>query len=103
MTRSDRMDVALATGADGVHLAEVVAEPAAAAQYLTLGYVFPTSSKPGAPPHGPAEKAAVDVSVLASAAKYRQPGGYPRHRLRWNRRDHGSTRNAGAVTRAWRR
>jgi thiamine-phosphate pyrophosphorylase len=81
---NDRLDVALAVGADGVHLAgqslpvaaarglaggrllvgrsvhsleEAQAAARAGADYVTFGHVFPTTSKPGLPPQG--------VSVLA--------------------------------------
>lgn len=76
---NDRVDVALATGADGVHLAARSLPPEAAralippemllgvsvhgleearaavdagADYVTFGHVYPTSSKPGLPPRG---------------------------------------------------
>jgi thiamine-phosphate pyrophosphorylase len=76
---NDRLDVALASGADGVHLAgqslpveaavqlaagrvlvgrsvhaldEAVAVARAGADYVTFGHVFPTSSHPGLPPRG---------------------------------------------------
>ncbi|MBX6762595.1 MAG: thiamine phosphate synthase [Rubrobacteraceae bacterium] len=92
---NDRVDVALATGADGVHLAAKSLPPEAArrvvggrlllgvsvhgveeakraevaADYLTFGHVYPTSSKPGLPPRGVRELArvveAVEVPVLA--------------------------------------
>jgi thiamine-phosphate pyrophosphorylase len=79
---NDRLDVALAVGAEGVHLAgqslpvgaavrlaagrilvgrsvhgleEAVAAAAAGADYLTFGHVFPTTSHPGLPPRGLAE------------------------------------------------
>ena len=75
----DRLDVALAARADGVHLAaqslpvdsavalaagrlrvgrsvhsqpEAIAAAAAGADYLTFGHVFPTTSHPGLPPRG---------------------------------------------------
>jgi thiamine-phosphate pyrophosphorylase len=83
---NDRLDVALAVGADGVHLAgqslpvaaavqvaasrilvgrsvHSLAEARAAAEagvdYVTFGHVFPTTSHPGLPPHGLAELAAI--------------------------------------------
>ena len=91
---NDRVDVALACGADGVHLAArslppadarrifgglvgvsvhdlagAVAAAAAGADYVTFGHVYPTSSKPGLPPQGlralAAVVEAVDVPVLA--------------------------------------
>lgn len=91
---NDRVDVALACGADGVHLAAksltpaaarhifgglvgvsvhdlagAVAAAAAGADYVTFGHVFPTSSKPGLPPQGlralRAVVEAVEVPVLA--------------------------------------
>lgn len=76
---NDRVDVALAVGADGVHLAgkslpvdrvrqlvprhflvgrsvhsteEAVAAERDGAHYITYGHVFATSSKPGMPPRG---------------------------------------------------
>jgi thiamine-phosphate pyrophosphorylase len=76
---NDRLDVALAVKADGVHLAgqslpvgaaarvaqgrllvgrsvhglaEAQAAVAEGADYLTFGHVFPTQSHPGLPPHG---------------------------------------------------
>lgn len=76
---NDRVDVALAASADGVHLAgkslppevarellqpgmllgvsvhgleEARAAVAAGADYVTFGHVYPTSSKPGLPPRG---------------------------------------------------
>jgi thiamine-phosphate pyrophosphorylase len=79
---NDRLDVALAVGAGGVHLAgqslpvaaavqlargrlvvgrsvhglaEAQAAAAAGADYVTFGHVFPTTSHPGLPPHGLAE------------------------------------------------
>jgi thiamine-phosphate pyrophosphorylase len=93
---NDRLDVALALGAEGVHLAgqSLPVAPAAelaagrvlvgrsvhgldeaiqaardGADYLTFGHVFPSSSKPGLPPRGLGQLAAVveavDVPVLA--------------------------------------
>jgi thiamine-phosphate pyrophosphorylase len=83
---NDRLDVALAVGADGVHLAgqslpvdaavllanghllvgrsvhslaEAVQAAAAGADYLTFGHVFPTSTHPGLPPRGLTELAAI--------------------------------------------
>src|SRR5207302_9977593 len=76
---NDRLDVALAAEADGVHLAaqslpvdaavhlaaqrvlvgrsvhglsEATKASNDGADYLTFGHVFPTSSHPGLPPHG---------------------------------------------------
>jgi thiamine-phosphate pyrophosphorylase len=87
---NDRLDVALAVGAEGVHLAsqslpvgaavslaagrilvgrsvhglaEAQAAAAAGADYLTFGHVFPTTSHPGLPPHGLAELAAIVQAV----------------------------------------
>jgi len=87
---NDRLDVALAVGADGVHLAgqslpvaaavhlatgqlmvgrsvhslaEASAAAAAGADYLTFGHVFPTTSHPGLPPHGLVELAAIVQAV----------------------------------------
>lgn len=92
---NDRVDVALAVGASGVHLAKKSLPPEAArpllrpgqllgrsvhsleealavareVDYLTFGNVFPTESHPGVPPKGVEELArvvrAVDVPVLA--------------------------------------
>lgn len=92
---NDRVDVALATGADGVHLAARSLPPRVAreligdrllgvsvhslteareavdggADYVTFGHVYPTSSKPGLPPRGLIELAeiveSVDAPVLA--------------------------------------
>lgn len=86
---NDRIDVALATGADGVHLAAKSLPPraarelvgdrilgvsvhglpqareavAAGADYVTFGHVYPTSSKPGLPPRGVLELAEIVESV----------------------------------------
>ena len=87
---NDRLDVALALGADGVHLAgqslpvdaavslaagritigrsvhglaEAVTAVAAGADYLTFGHVFPTTSHPGLPPHGLSELAEIVHAV----------------------------------------
>lgn len=87
---NDRLDVALAVGADGVHLAaqslpvaaavdlaagqllvgrsvhslaEASAAAAAGVDYVTFGHVFPTSSHPGLAPHGLAELAAIVQAV----------------------------------------
>ena len=87
---NDRLDVALAVGADGVHLAgqslpvadaarlaagrllvgrsvhslaEAEAAAAAGADYVTFGHVFPTTSHPGLPPHGLAELAQIVAAV----------------------------------------
>jgi thiamine-phosphate pyrophosphorylase len=89
---NDRLDVALAVGAEGVHLAgqslpvaaavnlaagrmlvgrsvhgleEASAAAAAGADYLTFGHVFPTTSHPGLPPHGLEELAAIVQAVDA--------------------------------------
>lgn len=92
---NDRVDVALATGAEGVHLAARSLPPRVAreligerllgvsvhslaeareaveggADYVTFGHVYPTSSKPGLPPRGLIELSeiveSVDVPVLA--------------------------------------
>lgn len=87
---NDRVDVALATGAHGVHLAARSLPPEAAralmpsgmvlgvsvhsleearaavkagADYVTFGHVYPTSSKPGLPPRGVRELAEIVESV----------------------------------------
>jgi thiamine-phosphate pyrophosphorylase len=87
---NDRLDVALAVGADGVHLAgqslpvaaavrlaagqllvgrsvhslaEASAAASAGVDYVTFGHVFPTTSHPGLPPHGLAELAAIVQAV----------------------------------------
>jgi thiamine-phosphate pyrophosphorylase len=87
---NDRLDVALAAEADGVHLAaqslpidaavhlaaqrvlvgrsvhgldEAVHVAAAGADYLTFGNVFPTTTHPGLPPRGLAELAAIVRAV----------------------------------------
>ncbi|MGI9149502.1 MAG: thiamine phosphate synthase [Chloroflexota bacterium] len=89
---NDRLDVALAIGADGVHLAgqslpvaeavhlgggqilvgrsvhglaEAREAAAAGVDYLTFGHVFPTTSHPGLPPHGLAQLAAIVKAVEA--------------------------------------
>lgn len=92
---NDRIDVALATGADGVHLATKSLPPRVAREllgnrllgasvhnlpeareaveagvdYVTFGHVYPTSSKPGLPPRGVIELAeiveSIEVPVLA--------------------------------------
>ena len=87
---NDRLDVALAVGADGVHLAaqslpvasaievaqprllvgrsvhaldEAVEAAAAGAGYLTFGHVYPSTSKPGLPPRGVADLARIVEAV----------------------------------------
>jgi thiamine-phosphate pyrophosphorylase len=87
---NDRVDVALATGADGVHLAAKSLPPGAAREllgdgpllgrsvhslreareaadagvdYVTFGHVYPTSSKPGLPPRGLVQLAEIVESV----------------------------------------
>lgn len=87
---NDRVDVALASGADGVHLAAKSLPPAKAREllgekpllgcsvhslaeareaasagvdYVTFGHVYPTSSKPGLPPRGVRELAGIVESV----------------------------------------
>ena len=89
---NDRADVALAAGADGVHLAGKSLPPEAAravippsmllgvsvhsleeareaveggADYVTFGHVYPTASKPGSPPRGVRELARIVESVDA--------------------------------------
>jgi thiamine-phosphate pyrophosphorylase len=87
---NDRLDVALTSGAQGVHLAaqslpvdaaaqlaagrilvgrsvhgldEAVAAAQAGADYLTFGHVFPTPSHPGLAPRGLSELAAIVQAV----------------------------------------
>ena len=87
---NDRLDVALAAGADGVHLAaqslgvpeavhlakgrllvgrsihglgEAIQAAADGADYLTFGHVFPTSTHPGLPPRGLSELRAIVQAV----------------------------------------
>ena len=87
---NDRLDVALAVGADAVHLAgqslpvaaavqlasgkalvgrsvhsldEAQAAQQAGADYLTFGHVFPTSSHPGLPPRGLAQLAQIVETI----------------------------------------
>jgi thiamine-phosphate pyrophosphorylase len=87
---NDRLDVALAVGAHGVHLAgqslpvdaavhvaggrlligrsvhslsEAVQAAAAGADYVTFGHVFPTSTHPGLAPRGLAELRAIVEAV----------------------------------------
>ncbi|HEY0584111.1 MAG TPA: thiamine phosphate synthase [Chloroflexota bacterium] len=87
---NDRLDVALAVGAQAVHLAgqslpvdaavrlansrvlvgrsvhgldEATQAAAAGADYLTFGHVFPTTSHPGLPPRGLAELEAIVQAV----------------------------------------
>ncbi len=87
---NDRVDVALAAGADGVHLAARSLPPAVArslisggmllgvsvhsleearraveagADYVTFGHVYPTASKPGLPPRGVRELARIVEAV----------------------------------------
>ena len=87
---NDRADVALATGADGIHLAARSLPPGAAralmppsmvlgvsvhsleeartavnagVDYVTFGHLYPTSSKPGLPPRGVRELAEIVESV----------------------------------------
>lgn len=89
---NDRVDVALAAGADGVHLAGKSLPPEAAravipssmllgvsvhgleearkaveagANYVTFGHVYPTSSKPGLPPRGIRQLAKIVESLDA--------------------------------------
>ncbi len=87
---NDRVDVALACGADGVHLAaqslpvidavalaggklvvgrsvhaldEAVQAAGEGADYLTFGHVFPSTSKPGQEPRGVAQLAEIVQAV----------------------------------------
>jgi thiamine-phosphate pyrophosphorylase len=87
---NDRLDVALAAEADGVHLAgqslpvgeavrlaaqrvlvgrsvhsldEAIAAAGGGADYVTFGHVFPTTTHPGLPPHGLAELQAIVDAV----------------------------------------
>ena len=87
---NDRLDVAMAAGADGVHLAGKSLPPDAArailgeapllglsvhgleeareaveagVDYVTFGHVYPTSSKPGLPPRGVVELAEIVEAV----------------------------------------
>lgn len=87
---NDRLDVAMAAGADGVHLAGKSLPPdvarallgegqilgisvhgldeakwavEASVDYVTFGHVYPTSSKPGLPPRGILELAEIVESV----------------------------------------
>ena len=87
---NDRLDVALAVGADGVHLAaqslpvdaavelaggraligrsvhsldEATRAAEMGADYVTFGHVFPTSTHPGLPPRGLAELRAIVEAV----------------------------------------
>nr|MDP9485910.1 thiamine phosphate synthase [Actinomycetota bacterium] len=87
---NDRLDVAMASGADGVHLAGKSLPPETArallgeapllgisvhglgeareaveagVDYVTFGHVYPTSSKPGLPPRGVVELAEIVESV----------------------------------------
>jgi thiamine-phosphate pyrophosphorylase len=87
---NDRLDVALAVGAGGVHLAgqslpvaaavklaggrvlvgrsvhsldEAIGAAADGADYVTFGHVFPTTSHPGLPPRGLVELAAIVQAV----------------------------------------
>jgi thiamine-phosphate pyrophosphorylase len=87
---NDRLDVALASGADGVHLAaqslpvdaathlaggkllvgrsvhgldEARVAAGAGADYVTFGHVFPTTTHPGLPPRGLDELATIVAAV----------------------------------------
>lgn len=103
---NDRLDVAMAAGADGVHLAGKSLPPdaarallgegpllgisvhglseareavAAGVDYVTFGHVYPTSSKPGLPPRGILELAEIVESVDVPVLAV---GGIGAHNLR---------------------